>query len=99
VVAEEKHSQKNEEFEKQEMLKLRILSYNRKEKSLEELSKKFISHFEGRDGLLLELDKVTLCFRVERRRIYDIVNIFESLKVVKKAAKNNYVWRGLKSAI
>jgi len=27
------------------------------------------------------------------------VNIFESLQVVKKAAKNNYFWRGLKEAI
>ncbi len=48
---------------------------------------------------MLELDKVTIQLKVQRRRIYDIVNIFESLQVVKKAAKNNYVWRGLKEAI
>jgi hypothetical protein len=33
---------KSDEFSKQEMLKQKILSYNRKEKSLEELSRKFI---------------------------------------------------------
>ena len=44
--------------------------------SLEELSKKFISNFEGKDGIVLELDKVTIQLKVERRRIYDIVNIF-----------------------
>lgn len=58
------------------MLKQKILNYNRKEKSLEELSKKFIENFEGRDGIMLELDKVTVQLKVERRRIYDIVNIF-----------------------
>lgn len=64
------------QFSRQEMLKQKILNYNRKEKSLEELSKKFIENFEGRDGIMLELDKVTVQLKVERRRIYDIVNIF-----------------------
>jgi transcription factor E2F7/8 len=83
----------------QEIIKQKILSYNRKEKSLEELSKKFIESFEGEGEVLLELDKVTQKLGVERRRIYDIVNIFESLQVVHKASKNNYVWRGLRHAV
>ena len=37
--------------------------------------------------------------KVERRRIYDIVNIFQSLQVIRKASKNNYIWRGLKEAV
>lgn len=73
----------------------KILNYNRKEKSLEELSKKFIDEFEGRQHYVLELDKVTIKLKVERRRIYDIINILESLNVVKKTGKNNYLWRGL----
>jgi transcription factor E2F7/8 len=90
---------RTEEFSRRELLRQKILSYNRKEKSLEELSRRFIDNFEGRTGLVLELDKVTLQLRVERRRIYDIVNIYESLQVVRKAAKNNYVWRGLSQAV
>lgn len=99
TVTEVKQAQRDDDFSRQEMLKQKILSYNRKEKSLEELSKKFIERFEGKDGIVLELDRVTVQLQVERRRIYDIVNIFESLRVVKKASKNNYVWRGLKEAV
>lgn len=37
----------------------RILNYNRKAKSLEELSKKFIEHFEGKGNNIVQLDKIT----------------------------------------
>lgn len=53
----------------------RILTYNRKAKSLEELSKKFIEHFEGKGNNLIQLDKITGFLGVERRRIYDVINI------------------------
>jgi transcription factor E2F7/8 len=73
-----------------------LLSYNRKEKSLAELTKKFIERFEGSGSAELVLDQITQEMNVERRRIYDVINIMESLRVVTKIKKNIYKWKGLK---
>ncbi|KAL4462526.1 hypothetical protein ABPG74_000356 [Tetrahymena malaccensis] len=68
--------------------------YSRREKSLEELSKKFLTIFLQKEQMLISLDKITQQLDVERRRIYDIINILESLKLVTRRGKNNYKWNG-----
>jgi len=72
-------------------------NYNRKEKSLGELSKRLLIMFGRVDECIISLDSVTQQLGVERRRIYDIINILESLGVVYRKGKNSYQWKGLKS--
>ena len=75
--------------------------YNRKNKSLGLLAESFLSHFtdkrdkEGND-LFQEImvDRLSIDLSVERRRIYDVVNILEALQVIIKMGKNTYHWMG-----
>jgi hypothetical protein len=67
----------------------------RKEKSLGELCRKFLSIYGKEEKDLLLLDQCTSELGVERRRIYDIINILESFSVIKREAKNSYKWRGI----
>ena len=69
--------------------------YNRKEKSLGELCRRFLYYYgiEGRGELYL--DECTQELGVERRRIYDIINILESFSVIRRRAKNEYHWKGI----
>lgn len=70
--------------------------YKRSEKSLGLLATNFIKVF-GKfptETSILSLDKAAALLGVERRRIYDIVNILESLDFVKRQKKNTYIWLG-----
>ena len=69
--------------------------YNRKEKSLGELCKRFLCLYGREEKDLLLLDQCTVELRTERRRIYDIINILESFCVIRRQAKNSYQWRGI----
>ncbi len=72
-------------------------SYNRKEKSLGQLCKKFLNLYGAESSCLISLDACTQRLGVERRRLYDIINILESFSAVARKAKNVYEWRGLAS--
>ncbi|KAI3686466.1 hypothetical protein L1987_80144 [Smallanthus sonchifolius] len=72
-------------------------TYCRKQKSLGLLCSNFLSLY-NRDGIeTVGLDEAAARLGVERRRIYDIVNVLESVGVLVRKAKNTYHWRGLGS--
>nr|XP_046251140.1 transcription factor E2F8 [Scatophagus argus]XP_046251146.1 transcription factor E2F8 [Scatophagus argus]XP_046251155.1 transcription factor E2F8 [Scatophagus argus] len=71
---------------------------SRKEKSLGLLCHKFLARYPDRPNPALNndicLDDVATELNVERRRIYDIMNVLESLHMVSRSAKNRYTWHG-----
>ncbi|XP_045069539.1 transcription factor E2F7 [Coregonus clupeaformis] len=70
---------------------------SRKQKSLGLLCQKFLAlypDYPTSDTISISLDEVSTSLGVERRRIYDIVNVLESLMIVGRVAKNQYVWYG-----
>ncbi|XP_043723529.1 E2F transcription factor-like E2FE isoform X2 [Telopea speciosissima] len=69
-------------------------TYSRKQKSLGLLCSNFLSLY-NRDGTeSFGLDDAADRLGVERRRIYDIVNVLESIGVLARKGKNRYAWKG-----
>ncbi|CAN9508096.1 unnamed protein product [Ophioblennius macclurei] len=71
---------------------------SRKQKSLGLLCQKFLALYPDytppHSPIRISLDEVANNLGVERRRIYDIVNVLESLMIVGRIAKNSYTWYG-----
>ncbi|CAK9298245.1 unnamed protein product [Gordionus sp. m RMFG-2023] len=69
----------------------------RSSKSLNILCQKFLALYPDYPKdikYIIQLDQVASQLKVERRRIYDIMNILESLEMATKLGKNKYDWHG-----
>ncbi|XP_066987804.1 uncharacterized protein [Macrobrachium rosenbergii] len=72
---------------------------SRKDKSLGLLSEKFLEQFPLEVSFLetprrLVIDEVASLLGTERRRVYDIINVLESLNMATRVQKNMYQWTG-----
>ena len=68
---------------------------SRKDKSLGLLCDNFLQLFASGGATAVELESVASQLGVGRRRIYDIVNVLESLDVVQKDKASSYTWLGI----
>ncbi|CAM0913431.1 unnamed protein product [Alopecurus aequalis] len=69
-------------------------AYSRKQKSLGLLCSNFVALYDRDDVDTVGLDDAARRLGVERRRIYDIVNVLESVGILVRRAKNRYTWIG-----
>jgi len=71
---------------------------NRKDKSLGLLAEKMLDNYpyimNGGDTTEVQLDDTAKQLNTERRRIYDIVNVFEAVQIMSRVCKNIYRWHG-----
>ncbi|XP_039141358.1 E2F transcription factor-like E2FF isoform X2 [Dioscorea cayenensis subsp. rotundata] len=73
---------------------VRHQSYDRKQKSLGLLCSNFVKLYDREGVDTVGLDDAARQLGVERRRIYDIVNVLESVGILAKVGKNRYSWIG-----
>jgi transcription factor E2F7/8 len=77
-------------------LSVTATAYSRKKKSLGILAENFLKCYEKLPhGSTIVVDEAAVQLGVERRRIYDVVNILESICLVCKKHKNTYSWMGM----
>jgi transcription factor E2F7/8 len=72
----------------------------RKERSIGKVCENFMGLFadvpiDHNNGTVIEICEIASRLRVQRRRIYDVINILEAIDVVTRVKKNTYRWHGL----
>lgn len=66
----------------------------RRENSLSELTGKFIALLKTSKEQCMGLNEAVATLKVQKRRIYDIVNVLEGIGLVEKCLKNRVKWKG-----
>ena len=70
-------------------------SYSRKDRALGLLCERFLKRCCYRsDRDFISIDEAARTLSVEKRRIYDIINILEAIHIVSRKCKDTYFWHG-----
>eukprot|EP00954_Amorphochlora_amoebiformis_P020881 1342576-Amorphochlora_amoeboformis.AAC.1 len=70
------------------------LTFRRKDKSLGLLCSKFIEQMSNLEDKFFLVDESAERLGGRRRRLYDIINILESIGIVSSLGRNKYLWHG-----
>lgn len=73
----------------------RLSKPRKSESSLRHICLTILRRYHDKPNTTIHLNEFSSALHVERRRIYDIVNILEGFDVFEKKVKNVYVWKGL----
>lgn len=66
---------------------------SRYDTSLGLLTKRFVGLLRGAPDGVLDLNRAAEVLEVQKRRIYDITNVLEGIKLITKKSKNNIQWK------
>lgn len=67
---------------------------NRYDTSLGLLTRRFVGMLRSSPDGVLDLNEAVDTLAVQKRRIYDITNVLEGIKLIQKESKNKIRWRG-----
>jgi hypothetical protein len=63
--------------------------------SLKKICTTILKLYHNKEDLEIYLNEFSMNLNIERRRIYDIINILEALDIVVKKSKNVYIWKNV----
>ncbi|XP_038051926.1 transcription factor E2F3-like [Patiria miniata] len=75
------------------------LEKSRYDTSLGLLTKRFVGLLRGAQDGVLDLNVAAEVLKVQKRRIYDITNVLEGIKLITKKSKNNIQWKGTTNSV
>lgn len=64
--------------------------------SLKKICSRILEEYFKYSAFEIKLNDFSVQFNIERRRVYDVINIFEGLDIVQKVSKNIYKWQTIK---
>ncbi|XP_069372902.1 transcription factor E2F3 isoform X1 [Paralichthys olivaceus] len=69
-----------------------MIERSRNDTSLSLLTRRFIELLRNSPSGVIDLNLVTIQLNVAKRRIYDITNVLEGIRLIKKKSKNIFEW-------